>query len=198
MHENDRENALKFARRAAAAPPSYVMERAIRISEVLYWANCPEEAAGLAHLVMEKSSRHLKEMLLAHGREFLPATLIVELYERYLAPDLKVLAAVNCCIDALTAVGRADEAGRLFEKAISSNPTNIALRRNYAKHLADAGRLADAVAQSEALVSTFPDDARIRRQHARLLKQSGREDEARAAMTIARSLASESDRSSAD
>ena len=176
--EDRRDAAVKHARRAARAEVPFVRDIFIRLAEVLYWADLPEEAERFVLNLMNSADELSREHYLVQGRGFLPAELICRVHDRYLQFELHNVATVVCCANALSAMGRGADAMKRIEQAIAVRPDHVPLRRRYATLLAAEGQCARAIEVLRELVETNPSDPALRQMLARQLTDLGRIDEA--------------------
>ncbi len=131
---------------------------------------------GEIHAVSDKSSRlHRLRAHLTQGTGDLVAA--IGSYSKIVAAEPNDWVSLNNLGNALSAVGRFEEATQVLARAAWLVPDSPPIQLNYANALLDAGRLEESEAQLKAAAAAFPQDPNPLTALYALYKRQGREDE---------------------
>ena len=185
--------SLSHLRTALDASPNDVTVRANLVEALLSTGG---DIAALDLLDEERVAadrslrlRRLRAHLLQNDGNMLGA---VDSYSKLVEAEPGDWASFNNLGNALTALGRFDEAAQVLARAARLAPDSAPVQLNYANALLDAGRVDDSEAQLRAAAVAFPADPNPLTDLFALYKMSGREEESLATLreAVARDPAS--------
>ena len=131
---------------------------------------------GEVHAASDKSNRlrRLRAHLTQATGDMIAA---INSYSEIVAAEPNDWVSLNNLGNALSAVGRFNEATQFLARAARLAPDSPPIQLNYANALLDAGRLEESEAQLKAAASAFPQDSNPLTDLYSLYKRQGREDE---------------------